>query len=102
MIEDRDGLTLSQQRSHNHPAQHISDPNFADNTVLLSDIISEAELLLRMVETAARSIGLGLDAEKTQAWIAVHTLHKVWSSPFHRQSKQRVFKTTVESILLYG
>ena len=33
---------------------------------LLSDMLSEAELLLHKVETAAQSIGLVLNAEKTK------------------------------------
>ena len=43
-----------------------------------------------------------LECRKAQPLAAVHVLHKVSRSFVRRQSKLRVFKTTVESILLYG
>ena len=65
-IEDWDGLTPFQHRSRSHPAQHISDLDFADDIVLISGMLSEAELLLQKVKTAARSIGLVLNGEKNK------------------------------------
>ena len=37
-----------------------------------------------------------------QAWGAINALHKVWKAPIKRETKTRVFKSTVETILLYG
>ena len=37
-----------------------------------------------------------------QAWGATHALRKVWLSPIHKRTKINIFKSVVESILLYG
>ena len=41
-------------------------------------------------------------ARKALAWNACHKLRKVWSSKLRRQLKERLFLSTVESVLLYG
>ena len=37
-----------------------------------------------------------------QAWIACNKLTKIWKSNLNRNLKERLFVTTVESVLLYG
>ena len=37
-----------------------------------------------------------------RAWSALHSLKKVWKSQIRKETKTKVFKATVESILLYG
>ena len=37
-----------------------------------------------------------------QAWGAMNSLQKVWISDVKKETKVKVFKGTVESILLYG
>ena len=39
---------------------------------------------------------------KPKAWAACHQMKKIWSSKMRRQLKIRLFRATVESILLYG
>ena len=39
---------------------------------------------------------------KAQAWAAVHALDKVWRAPICRLTKWKIFRTTVEPILIYG
>jgi hypothetical protein len=36
------------------------------------------------------------------AWSSIHSLQKVWKAPVRRETKTKVFKASVESILLYG
>ena len=43
-----------------------------------------------------------IDTRIGKAWGAIHSLSKVWLSPIKRSTKMRVFKASVESILLYG
>ena len=37
-----------------------------------------------------------------QAWSALNALQKIWKSPISKQTKTKLFKACVESILLYG
>ena len=37
-----------------------------------------------------------------QAWGAINSLQKVWKSEVKKETKTKVFKTSVASILLYG
>ena len=52
-----------------HPqpsAKQITDADFADDIALLSDTIEKTQLLLLRVELAAESIGLHINAKKTE------------------------------------
>ena len=142
-----DGLTLSRRRSSRHPAQYLSDLDYADDISLLADTLLDAESLLHKVEACCKSIGLSLNAKKTkymvinpstsddvtaldgskldkvddfkylgsytntardiecrkaQAWSALFALTKVWRSSISMTTKLKIFKTSIESILLYG
>ena len=37
-----------------------------------------------------------------QSWSALHSLQKVWKSPIKKETKTKVFKACIETILLYG
>ena len=50
----------------------LTDADFADDLALLSDKIGNAEKLLKILETAAASVGLYMNTTKTK-FIAVNT-----------------------------
>ena len=66
------GFTLRKQLSRRYPAEMLTDADFADDLVLLSDKIGNAEKLLNILETAAASVGLYMNTTKTK-FIAVNT-----------------------------
>ena len=43
-----------------------------------------------------------IQCRKAQAWAAVHAHDNVWRAPICRRTKQKIFRTTVELILIYG
>ena len=43
-----------------------------------------------------------MNARIGQAWGALNALNKIWKAPIHKPIKIKVFKATVQSILLYG
>ena len=60
------GFTLAKARSKRHPAKMITDVDYADDLALASDIIEDAEKLLHSLESAAKQIGLHINAKKTE------------------------------------
>ena len=62
------GLTLQERKSTRHPSKHITDLDYADDIVLLSDQVNNAEILLQSLETAAHKVGLTLYSTKTQCY----------------------------------
>ena len=65
-------FTLRKQLSRRYPAEMLTDADFADDLALLSDKIGNAEKLLKILETAAASVGLNMNTTKTK-FIAVNT-----------------------------
>ena len=51
----------------------LTDADFADDLALLSDKIGNAEKLLRILETAAASVGLYMNTKAKTKFIAVNT-----------------------------
>ena len=49
-INDTDGLTLSRRRSTRHPAQHLSDLDYAYDISLLAETLQYAEFVLHKVK----------------------------------------------------
>lgn len=43
-----------------------------------------------------------IEVRKAQAWGAMHALSKVWKAPIQKSTKIKIFKQSVESILLYS
>ena len=146
-ITDLDGLVLKRSRSRRHPAQVLSDLDYADDIALIENNVAAAQDLLIRVEKACQDIGLFLNAPKTkymhvnpsstiglfssdgtpidlvqdfkylggytntaydmnirigQAWSALNALNKVWKSTVKKDTKLKVFKASVETILLYS
>ena len=60
------GFTITPRRSRRHPAELITDLDFADDIALLSDTLHQAQNLLSRVESAAESVGLQMNATKTK------------------------------------
>ena len=60
------GFKLINERSRRYPAQNITDADYADDVVLLANILAQAESLLRSLEWAADGIGLHVNTDKTE------------------------------------
>ncbi|XP_038055810.1 uncharacterized protein LOC119727814 [Patiria miniata] len=54
------------RRSSRHPAQYLSDLDYADDISLLADTLLDAESLLHKVGACCKSVGLSLNAKKTK------------------------------------
>ena len=66
------GFTLRKQLSRRYPAEMLTDADFDNVLVILSDKIRNAEKLLKILETAVASVGLYMNTTKTKL-IAVNT-----------------------------
>ena len=60
------GLLLSSRQGSRHPAQYLTDLDFADDLALISESISNAETLLQSLEEAAAAAGLICNESKTE------------------------------------
>lgn len=60
------GFTITPRRSRRHPAEVLTDLDFADDIALLSDTLSQAQDLLTRVESAAATVGLKMNVSKTK------------------------------------
>ena len=60
------GLKLARQRSRRYSTQTITDADYADDIALLANTPAQAETLLYSLEWAAASIGLHVNADKTE------------------------------------
>ena len=60
------GFKLSKERSRKYPAETITNADTADNIALLANAPAQAETLLHSLERAAASIGLHVNARKTE------------------------------------
>ena len=61
------GFTVKPRQSRRIPAETVTDAGFADDIALLSDLITQAQELLRRLEDSAESVGLYMNAKKTKA-----------------------------------
>ena len=59
-------LQLVRRKSRRHHPIIITDTDFADDTALISEQISQAQVMLNRVETETRKIGLFLNEKKTE------------------------------------
>ena len=143
------GYQLHPRRSSRHPAQYLTDTDFADDIALLSQSLEHAQDLLQSLEQASNGVGLYLNETKTEyinkclldnnhpvktlngtslkqvddykylgsyisssekdfttrkgmAWSACNDMHNIWSSQLTNEFKMKIFRATVEPILLYG
>ena len=60
------GLEIKPRVSTRHPAEYITDTDFADDTSLISSSLENAQDLLTSLEGAANCVGLYLNESKTE------------------------------------
>ena len=60
------GFQTRERKSRQHQAEYVTDLDFADDIAFLSGEIHQAQALLKKAETMAASIGLAMNAKKTQ------------------------------------
>ena len=60
------GFKLTKERSRMYPAQTITDTDYAYDLLLLANTPAQAETLLHSLERTAASIGLHVNAHKTE------------------------------------
>ena len=60
------GFELTKKRSRRYPAKTITDADYADDIAILVNTPDQAETLLHSLERAAASIGLYVNAHKTE------------------------------------
>ena len=59
------GLFLTTRRSNRHPSKYNTDLNYADDIALTLDSLENAVSLLNSLESAANSVGLHMNFNKT-------------------------------------
>ena len=65
--ENELGLTMNERRSRRVEAESISDLDFADHIVLMSNTVKQAQKLLLSVEGECKKVGLMLNSGKTKS-----------------------------------
>ena len=60
------GFELTKKRSRRYPATTITDADYADDIAILANTPDQAETLLHSLERTAASLGLYVDAHKTE------------------------------------
>ena len=60
------GFTVTPRRSKRYPIVKIADTDYADDIALLSDLLMNAQFLLKKVEKAAKKVGLYINPKKTE------------------------------------
>ena len=60
------GLTLTERKSRRYPAENIADIDYADDIALASNSQTDANKMLLKIESAAKHIGLFINAEKNR------------------------------------
>ena len=104
------GFELTKKRSRRYPATTITDADYADDIVILANTPDQAETLLHSLERAAASIGLYVNAHKTEYMCynqtgdisTINRLSIIWKSDLTDKMKRSFFQAAVTSILLYG
>ena len=67
------GYQLHPRKSSRHPAQHLTDTDFADDIALISHSLEHAQDLLQSLEQASNGVGLYLNETKTECLSRVLT-----------------------------
>ena len=70
------GFKLTKERSSRHPAQTITDADYADDIALLANAPAQAETQLHRLERAAAGIGLHANTHKKE--YIYFNLHTKW------------------------
>ena len=66
------GLLLKPKRSSRHPAEYLTDLDFADDLAVPPNSVADAETLLQALEEAATHVGLYCNASKTEFQNRIH------------------------------
>ena len=77
-LNDR-GLQIQPRRSRRHPAQHLTDLDFADDLALITELVEDAEALLQSLERGAALIGLYCNKSKTEYINTTESSHNLKS-----------------------
>ena len=72
---------IQSRKSSRHPAIHLEDADFANDIALIGNTISDAP-------------------REEMAWSACNDLHKIWTSKLPSKIKVKIFRVTIEPILL--
>ena len=64
--EKKHGFQLTRRQSRRIGPETVTDFNFADDIVLLSEGLHQAQQLLQRVETSVAKVGLKMNAAKTK------------------------------------
>jgi hypothetical protein len=67
MCDESRGVQVRARQGSRRPAKHLTDLDFADDIVLLTSTLRDAQALLTSLEIAAAQVGLNINAAKTQA-----------------------------------
>ena len=60
------GLEIKPRQSSRHPAEYLTDTDFADDIALISHSLANAQSLLQSLEQASNCVGLYLNESKTE------------------------------------
>ena len=60
------GFEIKSRQSSRHPAEYLTDTDFADDISLMSNSLLNAQCLLQFLEQASNSVGLYLNESKTE------------------------------------
>ena len=77
-LSDR-GLQIQPRHSRRHPAQHLTDLDFADDLALITELVEDAEALLESLERAVVPIGLYCNESKTEYINTTRSSHNLKS-----------------------
>ena len=106
-IDDREGLTLTRCRSSRH-ASHLSDLSKVSKTKYMhinpspNDSVHSSDGSQTEKVDDFKYVGSCTNSQHDIQCTKVHALDNVWRAPIFRLSKLKIFRPTVEPILIYG
>lgn len=81
------GLQIHARLSQRHPAKYLTDLDFADDTILISELVENSDSLLQSLDKAARVVGLHCNETKTEYISTTKTLTSFVHSQVQVSSK---------------
>ena len=93
------GFELTKKRRRRYPAKTITDADYADDIAILANTPDQAETLLHSLERAAASIGLYVNAHKTEYMCYNQTggISTLEGTPLKLVDKFTYLRSSVES-----
>ena len=93
------GFELTKKRNRRYPATTITDADYADDIAILANTPDQAETLLHSLERAAASIGLYVNAHKTEYMCYNQTgdISTLEGTPLKLVDKFTYLRSSVES-----